>query len=1346
MKDIRLYINDILADLGDTTGINYNWTETDITNPVVTKVGFSKTITLPGTKTNNKIFNQFWNLERVQSYDGNVFNPSYRVPFILYVNGAVFEKGYVKLQKVKKSGKDVSYEVGLFGGLSNFLYNISTDWNTGEKKTLGSLQYFMYPIEDTGGYEYEDHTPLDLGFTINKSTVNTAWESIWNNGSKWRALNFAPCYNGLNDKMGNDKAVINVKGAPEIISSSTTKDLVTYRAYNGWSLGNLPRECSEWETKDLRCWAQRPVVRTKYILDALCRKENNTGKYDNGYQVMLDEEFFNGSNPYYDDTWLTCPLLTELKYNTEGDSSSAYTTNYSTYYINSTGGSEDNVTFVFTLPSAITQYGCSVTADFDFVVNVTGTTASTLYTGCEVGYSGGFRRFLNGYAIQMFASNVGASDTVLAASETKWLGSDETKIISGYPVKAVWPPSVEEAKKNGYKPIDENQAVTNVTGNFVKYGNYYRFDKQQHLTCDLPVGTKYIKINVQKVSNIKGAGAYLFPQVVMGNNQAFNTPSRYNYSAKNIFSNRDFEIFTPGQNNFFTGRQITQQDILSTDYTPADWLMAYCKMFGLYIHKDPVEDIIYIDTRKTFYNRQKTTDISEWIDYSKSVEITPLVADSKYYAMTTEVVEGGAAKDYYDKYGKTYGMKLLDTGYDFNADTEDIVDIPLRSAIQYRDYGSYFFQPSQNIQPPVLDGTSQTLYKGGNYDSDTYNLPIDRVDIGTTLTPLDSAYTYYDLFDKPQFCDGERKPLDGANVMLFFTSFKETTDMNYLLTDDLDVMARLNNGPCYIITSDLTDSAGNTIAIRRTSLPTFSRYWTPGGQRKVTFSLDFGNPRQFYVPQIYDNIQSTLYYQFYRTYLEDMYDVNTKILTCYVKAPKTLTGEDMRQFYWFDNGIWRLNRIIDINPVSDDSVKVEFIKVQDVENVTSLIPDKNTRGEIIPSYLRVPASGGTYTFSVVTSDGMGFAVEGYSEEGISSITPNQSSADTDIQVVVTRNMGVSGRTLSGSLSWGDTGGFFEIYQDADNYEFSVSASTTNIPASGTSSGTITITNPNGYYWRFMAEPSWMWCDRHDGNVSETFNFRCDPNPTISARTATLEIFETDYSQNYYIEFTQAAGPTTFSVSPSSVTSASGAGSANIYVTTNNDNLTWQVVGYPTWAVPQQFSFTGSSTVILTLPKNTGATRNGSVVLTPSTGSAVTVPISQSGQSQQLINVTFSADNALIHPSAFGWTGWYIDRILVSEHSNWEDAQGDYIFEQLPGTWMEYGDAHYNYMTESYEMGTPSNWRGQSKTFYIFIEAVNEQGTLGQYIRGSVTATINRLSSTTIAMPVAQSGWYGPWSS
>lgn len=47
----------------------------------------------------------------------------------------------------------------------------------------------------------------------------------------------------------------------------------------------------------------------------------------------------------------------------------------------------------------------------------------------------------------------------------------------------------------------------------------------------------------------------------------------------------------------------------------------------------------------------------------------------------------------------------------------------------------------------------------------------------------------------------------------------------------------------------------------------------------------------------------------------------------------------LRKFYWFDNSIWILNKIDSFDINSNNTVRCEFIKVQDMNNYTAGVQD-----------------------------------------------------------------------------------------------------------------------------------------------------------------------------------------------------------------------------------------------------------------------------------------------------------------------------------------------------------------------------------------------------------------------
>lgn len=1016
LDNIKLYIDDQEVDFGDDPKVFYNWQLTDFTNPTATKNSYSKTLTLPGTDRNNDVFGHFWELDREQVYGGNtgvLFNPTYRVPFSLYVNGNLFEKGYIKLQKIKrKRNGECEYEVGLFGGLGTFLYNISTDWNSGEQKTLGDLQYYVADSATT------------LNFTINAATVKEAWENIDSYSSKWSVINFAPAYNGLNDKLETDKAVVNYRDM-DVFVSGATEDDITYTTSQGWALAKLPTKLTEWETCDLRSWCQRPVVRCKAVLEAITKKENNKGRFDDGFDVVLDPEFFNSRNPYYEDSWMTLPMLSNLKIKTSGGTETSYAYNYARAY---TGDSGNSVELVYNLTDKVELYGTTAELTFDLMVNVSDATLSSIDD--KLYPSGAFDRrtkFCNVYAIQGLATQGLERDAKpLLGTEVKWCYYDREDKHNNTIL------SFSDAKNSRwYVPRYDVDGAIPQTGNFVRYNNkIYRWNTPITLSIPLPVGADSFRIRVDRVNNWRNRLGASFYLTNVNGSYYIHHPSEVKTGTtmpvSTLVSNRNFKIKTASLTNYYTNLDVSQKDLLSTSFSPGEWLMDYCRMYGLYVHKDLYDDKIYIDTRNTFFRRGNIKDISNKIDWGQGAEYSPTVCDKGFYRMKDSFWEGGAYKDYNEKYGKIYGSKVINTGYEFDAETKDLISSKLKACVQVRKDGKYYFKPMVYLHPFVWDGLTYSLYAGGAVSGDTKEMSIERKIIAEEFEPFQPDQPYYDIDDKPEFCDMQNKALDGSGVMLFRCGDTDLSGLYYWLTDDLEVMSRLNNNPCYIITASEYDKSGNRVAYALGTIPKFSRYYYSMSyvqgtlySKNVWFSMDFGSPRQLYLLDYTDYETSNLYFQFYKKYYEDLYDVNTKALTLYFHPEGIMDSDWLRDFYWFKNTLWRLNKVSDYSPLSNDLVKCEFVKVQDLEDMTNIIPSKEVELTVVLDKYTIDENGGTITATVSTTDHGSWYVDNWDYSDEISISPLSRPTDGTFTITVPRYYGLTDRQVGISVAAGD---------------------------------------------------------------------------------------------------------------------------------------------------------------------------------------------------------------------------------------------------------------------------------------------------------------------------------------
>ena len=1034
--EIQLYIGGVPVELTQGIDILFTYSVDELTNPTIVKNSYSKTITIDDTPNNSQLFGQFWNVERIQSIDGEYgtsFNPSKRVPFTIFVNGEIYQEGYAKLMNVKTVGKNNTYEVNLYGGLGSFFYNLSYqgDDNEGDnKKKLSDLRFMA-----------DSSTPSEseFDFVIKKETVQDAWGSITaDTSSKWHYINFMDSYDGYPEDFDADKVLVNLGETASTPSSSdgppsrrpggrtTTNAFIattsttdgSYASYDGYVLAELPKERTAQEMREYRSYLMRPVVRVKEIINACCNPENN-----GGYEVDLDNTFFNEDNPYWEKAWMTLPLLTSMDFNgNEGDDQSAVTV---TIGSTTSGGTRTGdiytETTVFNIGTITANTTFNIAMDLDLFA-IMNSLPSGYVTQDSVwvrdhSRTGGM--YMSPCGIYPCAYST-LSDTYYPGTICVQLvaysrdgkvvtGSEVFNCTSGYhgvrtstggrggatQVTTYVPtPNDFSAYTPAYKTTytTKNGGFEPVNGSSTRW---HMEDTLRFVLKKLPK-TCTLKLIVSKVngqsSNWSGERAMRLYQRYYTNyttdgqgylnssyTTAYRNPATINHFEYEI-SNVSVSL-SEGDETIRTGAKFGKADLLNTDYSPAEFFLSYAKLFGLYFEKDKYEDRIYVRTRNTFYRKENVIDLSDKIDHSKTSQITPLVFDAKWYNWSFDDAESQFGEQYQSTYGQPYGIQRVNTGYNFDASEKKLYDGNVfKNGVEALEKSDMFAYVTGNTQALV-----DSAWKPWMFDSYTYNLynvndMEDTVEMEMpTLTKKGSlisysTYKYYDLFSKLQFHTDDNSAAEGANVLVFFNGSVPTKtintdqELNYWLTDDNAYMISLNDGqPCWLYTTTATDKGGSSIAIKVTEIPQFSRYLTSGRSGDIQQAWDFGYVKQLFVPNYNLDNASTLYTNYWQSFIRDMYSVDTKKLSCWVKFDERPEMEWLRDFYWYDNSIWRINKIEDYNVVTQDSAKVEFIKVQDRNNYTNVDVTDMTGFEISASTTNVGQSGATVTIYVTST-------------------------------------------------------------------------------------------------------------------------------------------------------------------------------------------------------------------------------------------------------------------------------------------------------------------------------------------------------------------------------------------
>lgn len=871
-RKISLYIAEQLVDLDDQSFILFNYTMEDMTNPAIVRNSFSQSITLKGTPNNNKIFGAIWRSDRETTgggASGAYFDPTRKTTFTIYNElNEILESGYCKLDAISRKRSKIEYKVSLYGGLGAFFYALSYD-EEGNKRTLADLKFTGPNAQET-----------ELDFRITKDAVIGAWKRLNGDAEQsalWDIINFAPAYNGYpTGTFDADKAIVNAANA-----GLKTEDGQFYTR-NGFVLVSLTKSYTEWETKDLRSYLQRPVIKVSAIIEAISNPDNN-----GGYEVELDEDFFNDDNPYYSDAWLTLPIINTLDVKIEQGGGNLILLEDSSIDIPDGG----NVS---------TQY--NIDLNFRPAIYVDGSPSGNLYMHTEEDFSDGENYWTEYYMnwIEYTATAYDSSNNVLAQSIVR----------------------VSTRQTNGTGLIPE----IDVIGYFNSNGVWMGQDIHIHLEA---VGIHHVVFRKE----VRGE-SYGSPRHEVDTHIVWTDNNHYepNYRVTSYF-----QMGTTGGSKYTfitsssarSGATITKRNLLSSDKTPADYLLSYCKMFGMQFLSDKGNKRIKIIMRKNLYNGD-TIDLTNRIDIGRGIEKVPFAFDAKWYDFGVKYENGEFAKYYQNIYSHEFGLQRVNTGYSFNSESKDVMESVLFSgAIEVLENGKYFVdiaQNNKNIPSVFLDsGATYSLYKG-NGDTQEYDVLIPNA--SAMKTWLNPFFPTYDLFSKLQLHNEDNAAFDERDTLVLFRGMKSLTSERFAVTDDkTDMMMMNENTPCWWLDYQLIDPS-----CKVTSLPMFSRYvWS--GVSSIIKSLDFGTPSEVQIPNVEFEDNSSIYDQYWKNYMRDRYDDDSSVISCYVDMSGLQVNESLfRNFYYFDGAIWVLNRIVNHSITTFDPTECEFIKVQDKNN------------------------------------------------------------------------------------------------------------------------------------------------------------------------------------------------------------------------------------------------------------------------------------------------------------------------------------------------------------------------------------------------------------------------------
>ena len=1012
----ELYINKKKVDLGKEISILLSKTRTDYINPTVVKNSFSKTVTLPGTNSNNALFNEIWMLDRTQ-WTG-AFNPSKRVDFELITDGSLDEMGYVKLNKISKSNGIYNYDITLYGEIGNILYTLSYDIDETTQEvtnlTLGDLIY--------------EHP---LNFTISKQLVNNAWTALKNNTENiYQTLNFAPAYNGKPKANKFDAAKVWVAELPDAgdvtmwgtgrtkwdgeyrlgMPKEKTVDNKTYKTLSTqlskldpndhYGLIELPDAVTDIEMRDFRSYLLRPVLRLSKIFEAIDRYIYKKKEW----HLILDDPFFLQSD--YKDAWVTLNMLYEINPDVE-----SYTQFLQKDFLSKTAAP-----FKY-LVSFCKMYGLYLDID---VTKKTLTLRS-------------FKNFFNDKTENLIV-NEGSMISIDPLSFNKsaytfdFGESKDADFIKKYNDTHEIP--------YGSKKVNTGYQFDNSTDKYIKdnifknatdaieQSPYYRFSPNYPsplLDDDSAyLGAKEIKYTLFANGEANGTDTDRYTATIQrGNNVGlYYIAQRHTWGGlqggvfqddyPKVQLHNDKNESVDGSNVIIYFRGMTTTNVARPYYdSPSK------RMFWL------TDSTV---NSNTFYNLTDDSPVLKkalgkncWInnaqpDASIGPRGTALVIKEIPNFTREDYTFGSPAYLFHDRNFQNFSVEKV------NGCTTTVGSYPNLNSIAASNANG------------TTGGVPVFFYHPTPLQADHKYLILASVNIEQTI--ISDLYTKYagaeatpgELIDHLDIATGGHYVVTGSVMRSLTASSHNLFPCKMCGPDKRTYNMTLR----WIIVYDLTllgvEDRVNTVSegISFFGVPTEEDSFMGTPYSMIT-SHDFSTPTEIYVPDTFTVSNIDIYDRYWKEYIADLYSVDTRVMTAeiYLKDIR----DSFKTFYWYNNALWVLSSITDWNPETK-ICKATLLKVNNKGDYTEYM-------DITPAKFNAPYNGTEITLNFKKSGKVTEVTWTSNNTWIHNSNNEQSGqfSGDSCAFVIDANTGTAARTGTITFNWNGKTYIYTITQD-----------------------------------------------------------------------------------------------------------------------------------------------------------------------------------------------------------------------------------------------------------------------------------------------------------------------------
>jgi len=148
---------------------------------------------------------------------------------------------------------------------------------------------------------------------------------------------------------------------------------------------------------------------------------------------------------------------------------------------------------------------------------------------------------------------------------------------------------------------------------------------------------------------------------------------------------------------------------------------------------------------------------------------------------------------------------------------------------------------------------------------------------------------------------------------------------NNVAEDNIDTVIRLMQAKKIIGVTSWNILNGETILTTITNYPYAGHFDDPDAPNA---DLNFGATKELFFELATGNLANNLFNAYYSPYMAEITDKDSRLITCMVKLTDVdIFNLDFSKFIFIDGNLYRLIKIIDYTPESNDTVKCELLRV-----------------------------------------------------------------------------------------------------------------------------------------------------------------------------------------------------------------------------------------------------------------------------------------------------------------------------------------------------------------------------------------------------------------------------------